>query len=167
MHKWCPPSGSAIKLNFEAAIFSNTSSSGFGAIIINGMGEVMASLSARGPYVASNEEGEVLACPKALEFVVDVGSKEIVLKGYNATVMKSLMSPRVNRSRLGHIYEDIHTFAMSFRSLTVSCIRRGANAVAHSLAWFADQIYSEIIWLEDSPPPALEAPYLDWISLNN
>lgn len=29
VHKWCPPSGSAFKLNFDAAIFSNTSSSGF------------------------------------------------------------------------------------------------------------------------------------------
>ena len=125
MQKWCPPSGSTFKLNFDVAVFSNTYSSGFGAIIRNGMGEVIAGLSARGPYVASSEEGEVLACRKALEFAVDAGFREIVLEGDNATVMKSLMSPRVNRSRLGHIYKDIRTLATSFRSVTVSCVKRG------------------------------------------
>ena len=81
---------------------------------------VMASLSARRPYIASNEERKVLVCRKALEFAVDAGFWEIILEGDNATVMKSLMSPRVNRSKLGHIYEDIHTLATSYRSLTVS-----------------------------------------------
>ena len=127
----------------------------------------MASLSARGPYVASNEEGEVLACRKALEFAIDSGFTKIVLEGDNAKVMKLLMSPQVNRPRLGHIYEDIHTLASSFRSLTISWVKRGANAVAHSLAQFATQVDSEIVWLEDSPPPALEALYLDCISLHN
>ena len=111
MHKWCPPSGSAFKLNFDVAVFSNTSSSGFGAIIRNRMGEVMAGLSARGSYVASSEEGEVLACQKALEFAINARFTEIVLEGDNAKVMKLLMSPRVNRSRLGHNYEDIRTLA--------------------------------------------------------
>ena len=167
MQKWCPPFGSTFKLNFNVAVVSNTSSSGFGAIIRNGMGEVMTGLLARGLYVASSEEGKVLACRKALEFAIDAGFREIVLEGDNATIMKSLMSPRVNRSRLGHIYEDIHTLATSFRSLTVSCVKRGANVVAHSLARFAAQLVSEIIWLEDSPPPALEALDLDCISLHN
>ena len=98
---------------------------------------VMAGLSARGPYIASSEKRKVLVCRKALEFAVDAGFREIVLEGDNAIVMKSLMSPRVNRSRLGHIYEDICTLTTSFRSLTVGCVKRGANVVAHSLARFA------------------------------
>ena len=167
MQKWCPPFGSAFKLNFDVVVFSNTLSSSFGAIIRNGMGEVMTGLSARDPYVASSEEGEVLACRKALEFAIDAGFREIVLEGDNAIVIKSLMSPRVNRSRLGHIYEDICTLASGFRSLTVSWVKRGSNAVAHSLAQFATQVDSEIVWLEDSPPPAFEALYLDCVSLHD
>ena len=50
----------------------------------------MASLSARGPYVASNEEGEVLACRKALEFAIDSGFTEIVLEGDNAKVRSNV-----------------------------------------------------------------------------
>ena len=167
MQKWCPPFGSAFKLNFDVAVFSNTPTSSFGAIIRNGMDEVMTGLSTRGPYVASSKEGEVLECRKSLEFAIDAGFREIVLEGDNATVIKSLMSPRVNRSRLGHIYEDICTLTTSFRSLTVGCVKRGANVVAHSLARFAAQLDSEIIWLEDSPPLALKALYLDCVSLHD
>lgn len=33
--------------------------------------------------------------------------------------------------------------------------------VAHSLAHYAKHLDEDIVWLEDSPPPALEALYLD------
>ena len=44
-------------------------------------------------------------------------------------------------------------------------IRRTANGVAHSLACFARHLSEDIVWLEDSPPSALEALYLDSISI--
>jgi len=40
------------------------------------------------------------------------------------------------------------------------------NTVAHSLARFARLIDEDIIWMEESPPPAIDALYLDSISLN-
>ena len=119
----------------------------------------MAGLSARGPYVESSEEAKVLTCQKALEFAIDVGFMELMVEGDNAIVMKSLLSPRVNRSRLGHIYEDVRTLAVGFRSLFVGCIKRSANSIARSLACYAGQLDDEIVWLEESPPPALNALY--------
>lgn len=44
--RWVPPPGNCFKLNFDAAIFQNLQASGFGAIIRNANGEVMASISA-------------------------------------------------------------------------------------------------------------------------
>ena len=46
---------------------------GVGAIIRNNRGEVMATLSAKGPPVACSEEVEVLACRRAVKFVVEYG----------------------------------------------------------------------------------------------
>lgn len=126
----------------------------------------MVGLLASGPYVASNEEAEVLTFPKALELAIDAGFMELVVEGDNATVTKSLLSPRVNRSRLGHIYKDVQTLAARFRRLSVGCIKRSADFVAHSLALYAGQLDGEILWLEESPPPTLDALYLDSISLN-
>lgn len=158
--------GSTFKLNFDALVFANTNSSGFNVIIRNNIGQVMAGLLARGPYVASNEEAEVLTFRKALELAIDAGFMELVVEGDNATVMKSLLSPQVNRSRLGHIYKDVQTLAARFRRLSVGCIKLGANSVALSLALYAGQLDDEILWPEESPPPTLDALYLDSISLN-
>ena len=89
-----------------------------------------------------------------------------MVEGDNATVTKAIVSPHPNRSRLGHIYDDISTLASGFRSFSVNCIKRNANAVAHCLARYANQLVEHMVWMEESPPPALKALYLDLFSLN-
>lgn len=64
-------------------------------------------------------------------------------------MMWTISSTQPNLARLGLVYEDIRSIAA------------GANSVAHSLARFARQIEDEILWMEESPPPALESLYLD------
>ncbi|XP_023873342.2 uncharacterized protein LOC111985933 [Quercus suber] len=131
---WIPPSGLAYKLNFDAAVFAGINASGVGTIIRNAMGEVMVALSARGLSVMDSEEAEVLACRRAMEFAMEIGFRELVLEGENVTVRKALLSPRATCSRLGHIYWDIQCMAMGFRDFFVSCVKRSADSVAHSLA---------------------------------
>ena len=48
----------------------------------------------------------------------------------------------------------------------MQCVKRSANSVAHCLARYASQLGEDMVWLEESPPPALRASYLDSISLN-
>lgn len=43
----------------------------------------------------------------------------------------------------------------------MNCVPRIANTVAYALARYARNIEDELVWLEDSPPPALEALYFD------
>ncbi|XP_065638610.1 uncharacterized protein LOC136071363 [Quercus suber] len=164
---WRPPTGSVYKLNFDVAVLANTRSSGVGVVIRNSLGEVMAGLSTYGPVVASNEEAEVLACRKVVEFAIDAGFMDLMIEGDNAMVMKANVFPRLDRSRLGHIYDDIRTLAAGFRSLSVGCIKRSANSVAHSLARYASHLEEELVWLEESPPPAPDALYLDASLLND
>ena len=59
---WRAPPAEEFKLNFDAAIFADQHCSGFGAIIRNSAGEVMAGMSVKGPEGKSSEEAEVLAC---------------------------------------------------------------------------------------------------------
>ena len=80
--------------------------------------------------------------------------------------MKSILSPRANRSRLGHIYEDVRYLVAGLRGMSVSFVKRCANFVAHSLARYTSQLDEDIVWMDESPPPALEALYLDSNSLN-
>ena len=83
-----PPS--TFKLNFDAALFSALNRSGFGAIIRNEKGEVMAAMAAKGPDVSSSKEAGLVACWKSIEFAVDAGFSELVIEGDNSSVMKAI-----------------------------------------------------------------------------
>ena len=107
-----------------------------------------------------------MACRKALEFAIDAGFTEIILEGDNAMVMKVISQAQPDLSRLGLIYEDIWCLVAGFKSISYNCIRRSANSVAHALARFARILDNEIIWLEEDPPLAMDALYLDSSFLN-
>ena len=163
---WQPPLSPVFKLNFDAAIFEDLSCSGVGAIIRNDKGEAMASMSARGPPVYDSEEAEILACRKAMEFATDAGFTELIVEGDNAVVMQTVMAPGAIQSRLGHIIQDIQWLSQGLRWVSFSCVNRGANSVAHVLARYAKHVREDMYWMEDVPPPALNALYLDYLQLN-
>ena len=54
-----------------------------------------------------SEEVEILACRRAMEFVVDAGFSELVVEGDNVNVMKKICSPTPNLSLLGNFVEDV------------------------------------------------------------
>lgn len=89
-----------------------------------------------------------------------------MIEGDNAMVMKSITSLRALRYRLVNIYADIRLLVAGSRCQSFSCVKRNANTVAHSLARYARLIDEDIFWMKESPPLALEALYLDSISLN-
>ena len=133
------------KLNFNAAVFANREASGVRAVIRNEKREVMAALSAKGATVVDSEEAEVLACQKALEFAVDASFSNLIIEGDNVTVMQTISSTQPNLSQLGLVNENIRCIAASLRYVSFSCIRCGANSVAHSLTRYASQIDNEIV----------------------
>ena len=89
---WQPSEGSFYKLNFDAVVFVDMTASGIGAVFRNDKGEVMAALSSKGPAEIDSEEAEVLACRKALEFVVEAGFFDLVIEEDNINVMQSITS---------------------------------------------------------------------------
>lgn len=159
--------GSLYKLNFDAAVFTNTNSTGIGAVIRNNMGEVMAAMFAKGPAVTDSEEANVLACRRALEFAVDAGFAGLEIEGDNAIVMKFLASLCAIKSRLGNIYEDICVLAVGCSCQSFCCVKCSANSVAHSFARYANLIEEDICWMEEFPPPTLEVLYTSSISMND
>lgn len=158
---WKPPPNSVFKLNFDAAVFVEAKRTGFGAIIRNDKGKVMAAMSAGGPPVSSSEEAELLACRKAVEFATGFGFSELVIEGDNSNVMRALSSSLVDLSLLGNMVDNVRHLVHGMHWVTFSYIRRGGNRVAHALAQHARNISEDVFWMEDSPPPALNALYHD------
>ena len=131
---WKPPPNSVFKLNFDAIVFVEAKRTGFGAIIRNDKGEVMAAMSAGGPQVSSSEEAELLACRKVVEFATDARFFELVIEGDNSNVMKALSSSSVDQLLLGNVVDDVRHLVCGMHWVNFSCIRRGGNWVAHALA---------------------------------
>ncbi|XP_075645764.1 uncharacterized protein LOC142616894 [Castanea sativa] len=152
---------SIFKINFDAALFSTLNSSRFGAVIQNEKGEVMAAMAVKGLEVFCSEEVELLACRKAIEFVVDVGFFELVTEGDNSSVMKAISVLKDDQSMLGNIIGDIHHLIRNLQWARIECTRRGGTRVAHVLAQFARNISDDMYWMEDVPPIARETLYQD------
>ena len=158
---WQPPPPSVFKLNFDAALFSTLNNFGFGAIIRNEKGEVMAAMVAKGPEVFCIEEAELLECRKAIEFVVDAGFSKLVIERDNSSVMKAISAMQVDHSMLGNVIGDIHHLIGNLQWVRTECIKRWGNRVAYELAQFARNISHDLFWMEDVPPIAREALYQD------
>ncbi|XP_075650067.1 uncharacterized protein LOC142620606 [Castanea sativa] len=147
-NSWQPPPASVYKVNFDAAIFSNLNCSGFGAAI-----------SVKGLPVTCSEEAEVLACRKALEFLVDAGFSNVIIEGDNENVTRAVSSSSRNYSWLGNIYEDVKWLMRGMQVVSVNSVKKGGNELANVLARHAKNVVDEMFWIEDSPPPADTALY--------
>ena len=158
---WEPPPESTFKLKFYVAIFSKLNRTGVGVIIRNYKGEVMAAMSAKGPAVHSSEEGEPLACRKAVEFAIDASFSRLVLEGDNVNVMKAISSQEANISLLGNVVEDIKHLIRGLQWVSISHTRRSGNKLSHVLAQHARTIIEDLYWIEDSLPPVIEKLYED------
>ena len=79
--------------------------------------------------------------------------------------MTALERKRGLSSRVGHILQDVICLLNDFRWSQVNFARRSANTVAHLLARHAKDVSHDVIWLEDSPPPVVQALYQDSIPI--
>ena len=125
----------------------------------------MAALSSKDPAVMDSEEAKIMACRQALEFVIDASFADLVVEGDNSNVMRSISQSQSDWSHLGNLYDDVCCLAERLRFVEFHCIRRTANGVVHSLARFTRHICEDCIWLEESPPLAQEALFVDSVSL--
>ena len=69
--------------------------------------------------MANSDEVEILACRKAIEFAMEAGFTDLVIKGENTNVMKAITDYGSHVSRLGHIALDIQMLmqGLQWRSL--------------------------------------------------
>lgn len=83
-----------ITTNFDAAMFLDPTSTGYGVVICNSQTEVMASFSINGPPAVDSDKTKLLACQRAIEFAFEVKFMDIVIEGDNAHFDEVPNSPR-------------------------------------------------------------------------
>ena len=69
------------------------------------------------------------------------------------------------KTMIGNVVDDIHHLICGLYWVSICCMRRGGNKVAHVLAQHARNSLYDLYWMENSPPPTMEALYQDTILL--
>ena len=119
--RWIPPPQAVYKLNYNAAMFEDSTSTGFGAVIRNSTRKVMVAMTVKGPVVQGSEMAELLACRKVLELTIDAGFTMLIVEGDNFNATRCIALGSDIQSAIGHVVEDIKHLLGALEWASVSC----------------------------------------------
>ncbi|KAL0449808.1 UNVERIFIED_CONTAM: putative mitochondrial protein [Sesamum latifolium] len=141
--RWSPLGIGEIKLNFDGAVFLNSSEIGLGVIAQDSDGVCIGWRSVRMKGLRAPEMVEATAAREAILLAERFGWRRITLEGDCANLYFKLVSCLPDCSALGIITRDIKSLASAFDSCSFSLVRRTGNQVAHRLARHATTLVSE------------------------
>jgi len=130
---WCPPPIGYFKANWDAAINSKKGILGFGCVVRDVHGFVVAALSHSVIVMGNPEVAEALAALHTIEFCRNHGFNSIILEGDSLIVVNAINRVGLNWSFLENIILDIQTLLKEFLYWKVCYTPRGTNIAAHSL----------------------------------
>ena len=159
--RWIPPPQAVYKLNYNAAMFEDSTSTGFGAVIKNSTREVMVAMTVKGPVVQGSEMAELLACRKVLELTIDAGFMVLIMEGDNFNATRCIALGSDIQSAIGHVVGDIKHLLGALEWASVSCTKRNGNRMAHVLARYAQNGNVDLFWMEEVPSVAIEYVNID------
>ena len=152
-------------MNFDGAVFREENSAGVGVIIRNADGQIIAFMVEKVPLPNSVAALEAVATVKALYFAAELGISSIVLEGDSEIVIKALVSEDTSFAVHGHLVEEAKLLSTSFIFCSFSHVKRQGNSAAHHLARHARHVSSQLVWMEDVPPPLLAVTLADMASI--
>ena len=97
---------------------------------------------------------------------MEAGFSNLIIEGDNSNVMRALSASAVNNSLYGHVVDDIRSYFLGWQFVGLSCVKREGNMLAHSLTRFARNIVDALYWMEDEPPPVVDALHYDCLHIN-
>ena len=132
--RWKSPDVDSFKVNYDVVTFNEQGKAGIGVVIRNSEGAVMASLSQQAPLPATVAQVEALAARRAIEFALEVGITQAIIKGDSDIIFKGLTSPGLSLALHGHLIHDVKQLANAFTNINFTHVRRPGNTVGHGLA---------------------------------
>lgn len=148
--KWqCPPSG-RVKLNSDAAIFSD-GSVGLGFVIRDVEGAMKLAGSKR---CTAATDSNTLIEALALRFGLESANKADLVVNFLETDSYNLLAAISQKLLLDthSMMVDIQFFMGAYESCSASFVNRNANRVAHFLAHFGHVNDFHRVWTNDVPP---------------
>lgn len=116
--RWKPPDFDSFKVNYDGATFNEQGKAGIVVVIRNSEGAVMASLSQQVPLPATVAQVEALAARRAIEFALEVGITQAIIKGDSDIIFKDLTSPGLSLALHGYLIHDVKQLANAFTNIS-------------------------------------------------
>jgi ribonuclease HI len=131
---WKLPLVGSHKVNWDAAINKQNGCMGYGYIVRDSHGLVVATACHSMRFLTDPIIAESLAALRAVEFCRNRGFSHIILEGDYLIVVTALNNRDDNWRRYGQIMNDIDMVLHCFESWHVCHTKRRGNKAAHSLA---------------------------------
>ena len=130
---WSRPPEDTYKINFDAAV-GDANMAGFGCLVRNSDGEIMAAATASSFYVQSPSMAEVLCFRWAMGLTIDLGFRTACFETDCLKLYDSWKKKKKDSSYFGTVLQDCYRLMPNFDSFTVSFVRRTGNCAADFLA---------------------------------
>jgi len=160
-YHWTNPSEGWIKLNWDAAIDSNSNTMGLGLVARDFTGKVRAMMCNFLPYVTDPAVAEAFAARQGAILARDMGFQKVVLEGDSQVIVQALNSESVCAVAYASLVADTRTLLQTFPAWCVDFIRREGNVVAHHLARLAVSNRVFQVWVESFPDSVCDLVCLD------
>jgi len=132
---WKPPLENIYKINSDGSFDSDKRTGGWGFVVRNVNGEVLAAGAGNIQYASSALHAEAIAAYKSIFHAAQLGMSRIILEMDATVLATTLRSTDVDRSCIGALVVQIRDIMQSeFSSCTISVYNRNCNKVADSLA---------------------------------
>ena len=154
---WSRPPEDVYKLNFDAAV-GDTSMAGFGCLIRDNNGEIMAAATASPFHVQSPAMAEALCFRWSIGLAIDLGFRSVCFKTDCLKLFESWKRKKKDSSYFGAVLQDCYRLMPNYDFYSVSFVRRTGNCAADFLARNSFTL-SNHVWIEEGPPDLL--PFLN------
>lgn len=103
------------------------------------------------PFIVDPLMAEALVVWHAITFGSEVGIQNVILEGDSLVVMSDLKQTGVCNPAYGQVIEDIRSSFLSFSSVGVNHVKRGANMAAHLIAKYTVSQFEDKTWRGECP----------------
>lgn len=159
---WSPPPPGYVKVNIDAAVFTETKHMGVGAVIRDEHGCFLRARGRQFPADFLPKEAEALSLQEALSWALQAGYTKCVFET-DAKLLVDACSGNKGRSYFHSIVNECVDLFKHFCNVLVRFAHRSANEVAHVLARATHFMSDTQEWVDTAPEFLLDALSFDAI----
>lgn len=151
---WRPPGDDRLKINMDGSFFQSSLSGGWGFVMRNSTGQVVASAAGRVDHARNAPQTEAMACIHAIQAARDLGISEVELETDALLLIQAVNSDEFDRAENGVLFKEIkRLLPLSFSFALVKFCPRACNMVANALATHGSKLVHlpQVVWPGDAP----------------